>query len=90
MGKWNFFSWRGCILFWASCYEKDLNACPENGNKAVNGLECSFYKGQLRELGLFGLEKRKLKECFITLYNCLKGGCGEVGVGLFSEVTVIG
>ena len=36
------------------------------------------------------MEKKRFRETFSLTHNCLKGGCGEVGVNLFSLVRAIG
>ena len=53
----------------------------------AKGLEGKSYEERMRSLGLFSLEKRRLRGGLVTVYSFLARGSGGAATDLFSSVT---
>ena len=62
-----------------------VGAGPEKGTKMIRGMEHLSYEDWLRELGLFSLEKRRLRGHPVAAFQYLKGAYKKDGDRLFSR-----
>ena len=83
---------KSCVWFWASHSKKDTEALENAQRMATRlgkGLEHKSYKEWLRELGLFSLEKRRLRREERPHSSSLKGSCSQVRLGTFSHANSV-
>jgi len=66
-----------------------LEQGQRRATKMIRGMEHLYYEDRLRELGLFSLNKRRLRGGLIGAFPYLKEACKKAGKGLLSRARLI-